>query len=179
MLILVSFVYAYICQDETDVSDIPCDIITPVMTCGNYTYNVTYTATGAVVQEGNLTAVSDGTYKFVFTQTYGNYNVFVCENSSIWGSINIGDYADETRYEYWGVVFLLIFCWVGFVVGLTFNNYPLSAIFSFLLMILGVYIMTAGLLSIENWVTDAFAIIQICIGGYVLIVWTWEEYKDL
>lgn len=116
----------------------------------------------------------------------GSYSyVAQCNNSDAGGFISsplevsfTGEGNIGIRYNYWLELFLFVFCWVGFVIGINYKNYPIAMIFSFLMIILGVYGLSQGLLSIDNWVTQSFSIIQVCVGALVLLVYSYEEYKD-
>jgi len=179
ILLCIGLVIATECQDETDVSDIPCTMITPILIdCVNYTYNVTEVATGLLKQNGSLVDIGDGTYKFEFTPSRGIYNVFVCENNTYSGSITVGDYATEVNVEDWGILFILILTWVVLFVGLIFNEDFFTLISSLLLIIIGIYILNNGFFEMEGFIVQWFPVIQTLIGLFILIVWTHRRYQD-
>ena len=173
-LFMVSLAYGYICQDETDVRHIPCDAVSPMITCADYTYNITSTAAGGLIEQGNLSAVGDGTYKFQFDQTYGTYNIFLCENSTIYGSITVGDF--ETDYEFAIYLFVLI-VWVVLIFGFYKEDYNIICFAGIMMLTLGTYITINGLDIFNNYLSNAFGFIHIGIGGYVMIRGGYEIYK--
>jgi len=176
ILILLSLAIAYNCQDETDIDRIPCYIITPVITCGDYNYNVTKSSSGTLAQEGNLTASSDGTYYFSFDQGRGDYTIYLCENSSKYGFITVGSF--DTNYEYY--IYLIVFiCWILLIVGFYLGDYTFTAIGGILSLVIGVYILINGLDGYANLVTEGFSIIHICLGAYVMIRGGYEIYKTM
>ena len=177
-ILFCSLALAVECQDETDLDDIPCTVITPILSCVDFVYNVTDASTGSIVQEGNLTAVGDGTYSFSFTQDRGSYNVFVCETSAPQATISVGDFTVEISAVNWGVLFILIFGWAIFIIGLIFKEDTLTVISSFLLLISGLYMFQNGFFKLDDFTVQWFSIIQILIGGYILIRYTWEQYRD-
>ena len=82
MIILASVALASpgFCQDSPTPSRVPCLMITPVITCVDYTYTV-YNETSNITN-GSLTAIKDGIYKFTFNEQKGDYIVRLCDNST-------------------------------------------------------------------------------------------------
>jgi len=175
VVLLVPITLAYYCEDETDIDNIPCEVISPVLTCTDYDYNVTASATGELKQSGNLTAVGDGTYKFTFDQTYGEYTILLC-NSSTWGTIVVGDF--EVTYEY-ALYLIAILALVILIVGFYKADYNIVAFSGVVMLILGVYIAINGLDTFDNYLTNAFAFIYIGIGSYVMMRGGYEIYKEM
>lgn len=173
-LLMIGMVNAYICQDETDVRHIPCDVVSPIIDCEYYTYNITSSANGGLIEDGNLTAVGDGTYKFSFDQTYGTYNIFLCENSTIYGSITVGDF--ETDYEFAIYLFVLI-AWVILIFGFYKEDYNIICFAGIVMLVIGTYITINGLDTFNDYLSNAFGFIHIGIGAYVMIRGGYEIYK--
>lgn len=68
----------------------------------------------------------------------------------------------------WGILFLALYI----------KDYPISAIASFFLMALGMYIINNGLVGTDNFATQFLGIIQLCVGFYVLVRGAYELYKN-
>lgn len=77
------------------------------------------------------------------------------------------------------MLYILIFlAWIMLLIGFKYKDYPIGAISAIFLMILGIYIMIYSLDGVQDWFTNGIATIHICVGGYVLIRGTWENYKN-
>lgn len=106
MIFLSGNVMAYVCQDETDVEDVPCDIITPVLDCAASDENMTITNSADSTESYNysMSAVGDGTYNttFNFTGVGDSYSLKTCDDWT--ASITLGhfdeDYNDKWLYFY-------------------------------------------------------------------------------
>ncbi len=182
MILLIGFVMAIECQDETDIDNIPCDMITPIIQCANLTYNVTNTATGLLAQNGTLTPIGDGTYKFVFTQGIGNYNVFLCEGSLPSGTLSVGSFKTIVTAQNWGIFFILILAWSGLVIGISIHDPPTQNFFvvisSILLVITGIHMFRNGFFNLSGFIIEWFPLIQILIGLFIFLYWTWKQYEN-
>ncbi len=189
MLLLVNLVLAAECQTETDVTEVPCFITTPPITsafnCTYFVYNITLVVDGSLVVDGNLTAVGDGTYRVTFqNSTTGTHSVFLCEDSSNWGTFTVGNFAPETipTPEDWGILFILIVGWVGLLAGIMINESStqsfLVVISSILLVITGVHMFTNGFFNLTGFIVEWFPLIQILIGVFIFIYWTWKQYEN-
>jgi len=90
-LVMILPCFAYICQDVTNIVDIPCQVTTPVIGCSNYTYLVkSLTNNGTTVDSGSLIPIGNtSSYYFFFNQPLGNYAVQLCDNST--SSIVVSD----------------------------------------------------------------------------------------
>lgn len=86
---------------------------------------------------------------------------------------------DALKYTYWGTIFLIIFSWIFFIVGIIMKDDTLTIIGGILLLIMGIYTLSSGILGIDNWVTQWFSIINMLIGIYILILWTYRQYENL
>jgi len=118
-LILMNFVSGVECQDRTDVEDIPCNVITPILNIGTTTCNASVLDinTPSVNYTTPLTNNSDFTYNFTFNMSNPSiYSITMdCLNYS--ATINLGhwdeDYNDKWLYFY-GFSLLLGFGLFGF-----------------------------------------------------------------
>jgi len=59
--------------------------------------------------------------------------------------------------------------WLLFLLGIYMKNYPITALASMLMLIVGIYIIRYGLSDVMNFVTDTLGIMQVMIGSYVII----------
>lgn len=91
-LFILPTIFAYACQDETDLGNIPCEVITPVISfSGDCNATIIDLNNTAINQTINITdnALGDGTYNFSFNLTnLSSYSIVLCENSS--STINVG-----------------------------------------------------------------------------------------
>ena len=65
------------------------------------------------------------------------------------------------------------------VLAFVLKNYPLGMLSSLGIMIIGIYIAIYNVEHINNLLTQAFALISICIGFYVFINGSIEKVKEL
>lgn len=83
VVLLMPLSSAIVCQDRTFLSEIPCEVITPVINCST---NVTITdLSNSSSFNTTISSVGDGTYNFTFNQAIGSYSLVLCDNST--GSI--------------------------------------------------------------------------------------------
>lgn len=84
-----------LCQDQTDVDDIPCLGITPVLSCSG---NISVVNLNTSAQS-NLTtiAIGDGTYNFTFNFNRSSYSLRACDNST--SSIQVGDFEGDRLWK--------------------------------------------------------------------------------
>lgn len=64
------------CEDYMD-GERTCQMVTPMLSCGNYTYDI-LVSNGTIIEEGNLTLLNQSNYYFNFSQPLGDYLVRVC-----------------------------------------------------------------------------------------------------
>jgi len=85
LLVLISSVYSEICNEEV-YPDTECEIITPVISCGAYNYdliNLTLGDNGVLVNDGTMTQIgTTSSYNFTFNQPSGEYLIILCDNST-------------------------------------------------------------------------------------------------
>jgi len=126
-LLIMPVVFAYVCQDDTPINKIPCEIISPVyVNCSDYyNYSVIDLNTTLNVQNGTMSPKGDGTYNFTFLQniTFHSYQIKICDNLTAispeaTGIINV---IIETN-AWWDVgILALIITIVGIYIVLSLN----------------------------------------------------------
>lgn len=76
-------------------------------------------------------------------------------------------------------IHLIIFLgWLITIIGLIYKDYTISMIGALFLITLSVYIYAYGLTNINNFLTEAFALIHFGVGAYVSLRGSYEVYKD-
>lgn len=74
---------------------------------------------------------------------------------------------------------LLIIAWAGICVGFFVKDYAITSLFSIFLVVWGVKVLMEGLVGFQDWMTDAFAIVNLMVALYVFIRGGYELYKDM
>ena len=171
---MIPMVYGYVCQDVTEPNQIPCNIITPVITCLNYTYNLTNLTTNTTfIIDHNMSAVGDGTYNITFNQGVGDYGIVLCDGSS--ATLTIGY---EPGYDYYYIYI------IGFVLIITFiliGYHFQSLVFSVMAgMLSGITAFAISQIGFPNFSTFILGTLSICFAGMgfwlILAPWMYEEY---
>jgi hypothetical protein len=164
LVFLVGSVGAYICQDETDVNDIPCIVITPILP--NCTSNasvkniVTNEQWNYTMNENN-----DGTCEFSFDHSTGSYSITLPDGSS--GSIVVDTFA-TTSFESWIYVYILIIIVFGILMfGINKEDYFITLLACFGLFALSIYLFVQGINIEDNLLGTMFAAITFGIAAYV------------
>jgi len=112
IFLVLPLAFAYVCQDETDIKNIPCEVITPVIVwAGACNSTTSFVVHPEVEMNVTMTAVGDGTYNFTFNYTnLTSYSIVTCNNYT--ATMNVRhldeDYNDKWLYFYGGT--LLIGC---------------------------------------------------------------------
>jgi hypothetical protein len=100
-LMVFPLVLAYACDDITEQSEIPCEVITPKLNCSSnanvtYTYNASFNYT-ATMSKIDAACSSSCKYNFSFNYTkLGSYEIEVCDGS--YAVINIVEERTETNW---------------------------------------------------------------------------------
>lgn len=85
-----------ICQTINPITNIPCDIVTPVVYCSSNAYvNNLNTSTNYSLP---MISLGDGTYKIIFNYGIGEYSVILCDNSSTTFSVISASGTTPTYY---------------------------------------------------------------------------------
>lgn len=105
-----------ICED-TIPNNQTCNLISPIIQCTNYTYQI-YNETGNLIEQGNLTTYDgSGSYNTTFTQETGTYYVKLCDNTTrelyIEGN-TLGGINEVKGSMTWIAIAILLVCMTGF-----------------------------------------------------------------
>lgn len=168
MIIICSvFTSAIICEDRTNPTDIPCEVITPVISgCGNFTYNLTNANTNTtIITEGNMSSLMDGRYNFSLNQPNGDYAITLCEGTS--SSITIGF---ETGFDS-SYIYLISFI---IMTSLLIGGYTMKNAFFLLFggmasILLGIGLVITGYPGFDTEMLNLMSIILIGIGFYYIV----------
>lgn len=136
-ILLFNIVYGLNCNSNfLTIEDIPCNIVTPIIYCENYTYDLYFNNT-LIVANGLLNNYTINTYYFVFNYTdYGDYYIILCDTTT--RQLRVGENMINIGFNTWFII-LMIFLIVLFIV-LSFIWFPLFLSLSGILMIfLGYY----------------------------------------
>lgn len=80
LVLLVGTVTATICEERV-LPRQNCTMLTPVLSCTNYTYDLIATS-GQIILTKNLTNLNQSLYFLTFNATQGDYIVRLCDNST-------------------------------------------------------------------------------------------------
>lgn len=80
LVIPTAFATYEICGDIVNPNT-NCTMVTPVISCTNYTYQITNTS-GSVITTGNMTLFEGQKYHFNFTEGPGRYVVTLCDDTT-------------------------------------------------------------------------------------------------
>jgi hypothetical protein len=79
-ILMMNIASAKICQDETYTANIPCTVITPIISCST---NATILNIDTLDRYNKtLNSVGDGSYNFTFNYSIGSYRITLCDNST-------------------------------------------------------------------------------------------------
>ena len=152
------------CQDITFEDQIPCNEITPVLNCSEYTYNITNLTDGnnsLIIENGNLTANGDGTYNYTFNNSVGYYGVILCDGTS--GKFNV---LPQTQYLFIAIV--LISAILLIISVMTSNN--IFPIFSGILALTaGFYFFYNNPIITNSFIDSAIPFVFWGIGAYLIL----------
>ena len=83
ILLLIPIVYGATIDmcEEVIKPNVTCKMITPVINCTNYTYEI-INKSGTIVTTNNLTLHEDDLYYFNFTEENGEYTVKLCDDTT-------------------------------------------------------------------------------------------------
>lgn len=179
-LLLIPLVAAIpICQDEQDVGDVPCAIVTPILNCSTY-LNVTNTDNSSDNFSTPISAVGDGTYNFTWNiSTDGSsYSLVACNNAT--ASITLGhlddDYNDKWLYFYLaalgGGVLLFVF-------GLQKEDNILKLLSSFLIIAFSITFISVGYPTLTNdTMRISITLITLGVGLYIMTTATLNIMRE-
>jgi len=75
------------------------------------------------------------------------------------------------------IIFIIvgIFIYGLLIFSLAKQEYAMGMIASMAVIVLGIYVFIYGIMGINNWITDTFALINIAVGAYIFLRGTGEE----
>ena len=77
-------------------------------------------------------------------------------------------------------IFLIIIAvLIMLIMSFILKNYPIGMLSAMAMVIIGVYILSFGIEDINNFLTMTLGIIMTCIGLYIFINGTIEEYEEM
>lgn len=95
------------CGDQNEINE-NCSMLTPEISCTNYTYKV-YTHEGVQVQAGDLVLINDSIYYFNFSQPEGDYIVKLCDGTTREVTVEHGNKMLAIIIGIIGIAFVLLF----------------------------------------------------------------------
>lgn len=135
LVLMVVSVTAYVCQDETDIGKIPCEVITPVIGfsgCCNATIIDLNNTTTNMTLNITANAIGDGTYNFSFNYTnLSSYSIVLCENSS--STMNVGHFESGRNILSFFLIIPLLLLTFGILMFTKKVKYQLLKSFTILL----------------------------------------------
>ena len=146
LLLVITSVSAYECQDNTEFWNSPCEIVTPILSegagCNALILNINDTK---INQSVPISEIGDGTYNFTFNYTdIATYGVTLsCSNYSSTVNVIFGSEEQEPGFNLWLMLFLLFFTL------LTLAIYKENHIFLFFSgcvpLLMGIYMFNEGI----------------------------------
>ena len=73
---------------------------------------------------------------------------------------------------------ITIVMWLILIVAFIIESYPLGALSSVGVMVIGVHILISGVVGISNTITLFLGTIFICLGFYIFIMGSMEQLKE-
>jgi len=161
------------CQDQTDIEDTPCTVITPVM---NVTAGVDCNATIINIHNVsmnhtvNMTQLPDKTYNFTFPfSAFSTYSITTCTDYS--ASLDIGhwdeDYNDKWLYFYGvalGLAGLLL------VTGLKMEDHILLMLSGFIFVAFSIVFVRIGYPTLTNSaIRNTITLVGFGMGAYLSV----------
>ena len=167
VLLVAPFVSAQtpVCEDLLDLGQ-NCSMLTPAITCSTYNYTC-YTKAGVEAQQGVLTQINGSIYSFTFNQTTeGGYICELCDSSTR----EIVVVRDEVQ-----MFIFFIFAWLIFTVAIWDGGRWFNYLAGLFFVVLGIFSMTYGVGSTNDWLTRAVAFIHLGVGFLVILVYAWKD----
>lgn len=171
VLILGSSAAAYECQDNMEVWNSPCEVITPVLSsvCDASVLNVNDTDMNYTVTPSHI---GDGTYNFTFNYTtIATYSITLdCDNWATTLNLNMGTEEDEPGFNLL-IILGLIFS-AMLVVGVIYKNYILLFMSGLYPLLLSIWIFSDGITvyGVTEWWVYPLAWIFLGIGLILILV---------
>lgn len=147
-LLLLTLSYADNCQD-TQQPNIPCQMITPTLSCSVYFYDI-INSNGTIIVNASLINLNTSIYYLNFNQSLGDYIIRLCDNST--REIYVQSQEDG-KMDFLNAIIilpLLIGALLLFAAGSLSEEHKLIKAFIFLLVILMPVISFQYSISITN-----------------------------
>lgn len=166
LFLAMTTVSATICEDRTEIGDIPCEVITPTLNCTDYIYNLTNISSGnLLIINGNMSPIGNGTYNFTFNQTLGSYQITLCDTTT--GAIEVTPNTSLPELLYLIVLFVLAPLAL-FIIGTWKDDWVFTFLAALIILIGGVYLFLNPL-GISDLMDKAIAYLFFGLGAYFLI----------
>lgn len=181
LVLLLPLTSAYVCKDVTEIQNLPCEVITPIINCSNYIYNLTNLTNGnnsLLITDGELSAIGDGTYNFSFNQTYGSYSIVLCNSNS--ATIDVIPEIEQTTW--YGVLFMILIAIpiLLFILSLKTGDLTFRTMSGFLFIIYGVGIYTTGYPILEDsFLQSILPLVLLGLGFIILLVTAVNYFKGV
>lgn len=160
------------------------DCVNLIQICANCTYvnisSVLYPDSTKAVGEQHAMDSSDTLYNYTTCNTSKIGTYIVNGHGDIDGIDTVFSYdlyvtqsgsdSNQTRSNLWFLVFIFVFLYGLLIFGMSINDSNMSIISSFGIILAGLYIVAYGIADITNQYSSAIALINICIGAYILIM---------
>lgn len=152
---------ATICQDKTEIGDIPCQVITPYLNCTNYVYNLTNISDGnLLITNGAMNPIGNGTYNFTFNQTLGSYQITLCDTTT--GTIDV-----TTDVNYF-ILAILIVAILLLILSKITGDFPFEIFSGILFLIFGFFNYFNPIISVSTFVDNTISFVIFGIGLFLL-----------
>jgi len=167
IVLTLPLIFAIECQDQTDVEDIPCEVISPILPSGTCNATISSVLYPEINQTINMTSMGDGRFNFTFPYSnISTYKLATCYNDT--ATIDIGhwdeDYFDKWLYFYG---FSLLLGGGLIVFGFTKPDYIMTLLGGLLFLAFAIVFVAQGYPTLtNNTVKLSIILITFGIGGY-------------
>ena len=166
VLFLIPIAFAFVCEDVSDPINVPCTVITPVINCSNYTYNLSNVNTNTSLLIGaNLTKMQDSLYNFTFNQPSGDYSIVLCDGSS--ATITVGYSNGEDYYYFYIIGFVTFFLLI--ILGFYMDIKEITVIGGMVSCVIAIELFLFGFPSFNSFLMNAFSITFAGLGFYFIL----------
>jgi hypothetical protein len=165
VLLAITTVSATICEDQTEIGNIPCEVITPTLNCTDYVYNLTNISGGnLLIINGSMSPIGNGTYNFTFNQPLGSYQITLCDTTT--GTIEIVPNTSLSKLLWF--ILLIIAPTVFFIIGTLREDWVFIFLAAIILIVAGVYLFITPL-GISDLMDKIIAFLFFGLGAYLII----------
>ena len=177
ILLFLPSVSAVLCDDRTSPIDIPCGVVTPVITCANFTYNlINITSNTTLIANGVMLATPNGTYNFTFNQPLGDYQIILCDASTATITVAFETGTDFSNLYWLGFLIFVILIGLGF----WFEDPVFTTVAGFLAVLLALAIFILGFPGFtDRFILNSFSVVLTGIGLFFIIAPYFNEIMKL